>query len=292
MFKRAVLITDFTSGGILFGEWIERLTSLGVREAVVTEAVSATAGMSLAFSYDTDTPESLLEQERERLSNSGIEVENAVITGRGGKQVADLARERDASLVVVGTEHHSIAGEALGFNFAWNIIGHSPVPVLTIPLKESTDRQAVLTDRAPDGPHALSHVLIPTDFSDDADQAFGVVESDVAPRSEKISLLHVQDSAHIEPHLKDRLEEFNRIDKERLAALQSRLSQSGCDEIHPHIAYGQPVTEILKYASENAVSLVVLGRKGRGRLKEALLGGVSHNVLRASDIPTLVVPAV
>lgn len=291
MFERAVLVTDLTSGGIILGECAPGLWDLGVREIIVAEAVSATVGMSLAFSYYAGTAESQLERERKKLVERGFVVDNEILSGRAGAQVRELAERRNASLVVVGTEHHSVAGEALGFSFTWNIIGHSRVPVLTVPLEEANGPEGSLGVRGGWSAGLLSHVMLPTDFSDDADAAFGVLESDVAPKAGKVSLVHVQDSSKIEPHLTDRLEEFNKIDDERLGGLKARLSRQGAEHIETNVLYGRPVSEILEYVTGNAVSLLVLGRKGRGVLAEALLGSVSHNVLRKADVPVLMVPS-
>ena len=291
MFERAVLVTDLTSGGIILGECAPGLWDLGVREVIVAEAVSATVGMSLAFSYYAGTAESQLERERKKLAERGFVVDNEILSGRAGAQVQELAERRDACLVVVGTEHHSIAGEALGFSFTWNIIGHSKIPVLTVPLEEADGPEGPLGVRGGWSSGLLSHVMLPTDFSDDADAAFGVLESDVAPKAAKISLVHVQDSSKIEPHLTDRLQEFNKIDEERLGGLKSRLTERGAAHVETSLLYGRPVSEILGFAANNGVTLMVLGRKGRGVLAEAFVGSVSHNVLRKTDVPMLLVPS-
>ncbi len=48
---------------------------------------------------------------------------------------------------------------------------------------------------------------------------------------------------------------------------------------------------LLRIAHERGASLLVVGSRGRGVLKSALLGSVSTALVRASDLPVLVVPS-
>lgn len=52
---------------------------------------------------------------------------------------------------------------------------------------------------------------------------------------------------------------------------------------------GDPGREILKYAAENAVTHIVLGSRGLGGIKGALLGSVSSRVLREATCPVTVI---
>jgi nucleotide-binding universal stress UspA family protein len=56
------------------------------------------------------------------------------------------------------------------------------------------------------------------------------------------------------------------------------------------ITYGSPVTEILKKATDDGVTLIVMGSQGRGYISELFLGSVSHNVARHAGVPVLLVP--
>ncbi len=57
------------------------------------------------------------------------------------------------------------------------------------------------------------------------------------------------------------------------------------------LATGYPAEEILRYADENGVDLILIATHGRSGLKRWALGNVADKVLRASKIPTLVVSA-
>ncbi|MXV60513.1 universal stress protein [Natronorubrum sp. JWXQ-INN-674] len=62
-------------------------------------------------------------------------------------------------------------------------------------------------------------------------------------------------------------------------------------EVHGSIRRGHPASTILTYADENAIDLLVIGRTGRGRVAEALLGSTADRLVRQASIPVIVVPA-
>ncbi len=100
----------------------------------------------------------------------------------------------------------------------------------------------------------------------------------------------VQDSARVEPHLHERLDEFNRIDSERLERIQRSLMRSGACSVDTALVFGRPGPEIVRFAADKKCSLIVMGTQGRGALAEAFLGSVSHYVARHSPAPTLLIP--
>ena len=67
------------------------------------------------------------------------------------------------------------------------------------------------------------------------------------------------------------------------------------DEIEEHglkVSYkapvGIPYREIDRIAREEDVDLIAMGSRGRRRVNKMLLGGMTSNVIRVSDIPILV----
>jgi nucleotide-binding universal stress UspA family protein len=52
---------------------------------------------------------------------------------------------------------------------------------------------------------------------------------------------------------------------------------------------GHPVVEILRYAGEHNVDLVVIGTHGRGPLGHMVMGSVAERVVRKSNCPVLTV---
>nr|WP_106782335.1 universal stress protein [Lysinibacillus timonensis] len=55
------------------------------------------------------------------------------------------------------------------------------------------------------------------------------------------------------------------------------------------ILHGTPGPEIVKYANEQKVDLVIIGSRGLNRLQEMVLGSVSHKVMKRVNCPALIV---
>ncbi|BDH60024.1 universal stress protein [Lysinibacillus sp. PLM2] len=53
--------------------------------------------------------------------------------------------------------------------------------------------------------------------------------------------------------------------------------------------HGTPGPEIVKYANEQKVDLVVIGSRGLNGLQEMVLGSVSHKVMKRVQCPALIV---
>jgi nucleotide-binding universal stress UspA family protein len=133
-------------------------------------------------------------------------------------------------------------------------------------------------------------VLYATDFSDGAEAALTALRDRVMTPGAEVHLVHVQDETRLVPHLSHRLEEFDRIDHERLDRIASSLREHGAGTVTRNVVLGHPVAEIVRAAEASAAHLVVLGRHGRSRLREMLLGSTAHTVATLSPVPVLVVP--
>ncbi|MBW6509160.1 MAG: universal stress protein [Desulfuromonadales bacterium] len=51
-----------------------------------------------------------------------------------------------------------------------------------------------------------------------------------------------------------------------------------------------PHEEICRLIKEHGGQMVVMGTQGRGFVREFFLGSVSHNVVRHSPVPVLLIP--
>ena len=56
-----------------------------------------------------------------------------------------------------------------------------------------------------------------------------------------------------------------------------------------HLRLGRPDEEIVDVADSVGAGLIVMGSRGRGRLRRALLGGVSDSVVRHAHCPVTIV---
>jgi nucleotide-binding universal stress UspA family protein len=68
-----------------------------------------------------------------------------------------------------------------------------------------------------------------------------------------------------------------------------RVGETGGEVAEIHARIGRPDAEIVGLADELGAGLIVLGSRGLGPLRRALMGSVSDSVVRHAHCPVLVV---
>jgi nucleotide-binding universal stress UspA family protein len=87
----------------------------------------------------------------------------------------------------------------------------------------------------------------------------------------------------------DVLSENRREAKEMLEQQAKRIEESGGTVKETHLREGRADEEIVEVAEEIGAGLIVMGSRGHGRLRRALLGSVSDAVVRHAHCPVTIV---
>lgn len=138
-------------------------------------------------------------------------------------------------------------------------------------------------------------ILIPTDFSE---LSFGCLEHAKALAEKydaKIYLLHVVFETMIAPpfpnidlHAETMLRDHIEMAKRYLSdEIRDRLSD--ISNIEPVVRKGEPWKEIVRFAQEEKIDLIVMTTHGRTGLSHAILGSVAEKVVRNSTVPVLTI---
>jgi len=135
----------------------------------------------------------------------------------------------------------------------------------------------------------IRKILAPVDFSDSSAGSLVYARVLAEKFGAELHLLHVIDdpagyarkaeSWALLPDLRERLE---RETQGRLAALQPG------DAVN-EIRWGAPFLEILGYAREHGIDLIVMGSHGHGAVMHLLLGSVADKVVHKAGCPVLTV---
>lgn len=289
MFTRFIVATDLSPASFAVVGCLGGLAAFGARHCLLLQCLDLQEAASTALSYSTDPLEDVLRQQKESLEAEGYQVETRIVPGFAKREINRIAEEEDYALIVVGALGQSMVHEALLGGIATQVIHSARKPVLVVRLEPDSQTGEVRV--CPSQCNLSTHVLFPTDFSENADHAFTYLEHLVASGARRVTLLHVQDRTRIDPHLAHRLEEFNAIDRGRLTELRERLTKAGDAAVEIGLDYGSPASEIVDLAGKRDVHLIVMGSQGRGFIQEAFLGSVSHHVARHASAPVLLIPA-
>lgn len=216
----------------------------------------------------------LLEEAEKTLAEAGV---TAVTTQqRTGPVVSELLQAAEsASVLVIGSQGHSAAGEALMGSVSQHLARHATCPVVVV--------------REPRDPEA-TRIVVGIDGSRSSAAALDYACRRAELTGESVVAIHAW---HVWAPSTDVWASAPRsVDTEEHELLLSE-SIAGVREDHPDVHLEQEVIPVapercLVDASASA-SLVVVGSRGRGYFSGLLLGSVSQAVLHRAACPVAVV---
>ena len=134
------------------------------------------------------------------------------------------------------------------------------------------------------------HILVPIDFSPDAEQALDCAIGLAQQFQAHLTLLHViylPETAEVNPlaYLAKAESEAER----ETVAYQKRVEDAGV-AVDTLIIRGIPVDKIVDTARAKQADLLVMGTHGRTGLQHLLIGSVAERVVRLAPCPVMVIP--
>ena len=140
-------------------------------------------------------------------------------------------------------------------------------------------------------------IVVPTDFSDCAEEAWGLAQRLAAASGAELVLVHVLVEAPLfneGPFTMDRVrkvyEAARKWGQESLDAWMAEAQTKGL-KARVSLRTGVPYREIVDLVTDERADLVVIGTHGRGGIDRALLGSVADRVVRLAPCPVLTVRA-
>ena len=142
----------------------------------------------------------------------------------------------------------------------------------------------------------LHRILVPTDFSKHSQNALAYAVAFAEKFGAELFLLHVvqdlalfiPDSVTVAPPVAPPVERLTAAVREALERVV-RDNNLGRLPVHPEVREGTPFHEIIRFAREKDIDLIVMGTHGHTGLAHVLLGSVSEKVVRKSPCPVLTV---
>ena len=181
------------------------------------------------------------------------------------------AAERDARLVVMGTRAADAPGRALRGSVADRVMRESPRPVVLVPPG---------ADRLRDKRIRVGRVLVPLDGS-----ALAATSIDYLlglPRADTLEYVLVE----VVSPLGDGRAQAEA--EQRLDAAADRVRAHGAAAVEVAVlAARQPAAAIVGSVREALVDLIAMSTRGAGGLRRLVLGSVAEGVVRASEVPVL-----
>lgn len=140
----------------------------------------------------------------------------------------------------------------------------------------------------------MKRILVPTDFSDHAEDALKVASKIAKKNNCEIFLLHMLE---LPSQMSDAVTGgssipevmiFIRKAKETLQNLKERPFLDGIT-VHESVQFEKASDGIFAFTKKNKVDLIIMGSHGHSALDEILIGSNTEKVVRLSDVPVLVI---
>lgn len=140
-------------------------------------------------------------------------------------------------------------------------------------------------------------ILFSTDFSENSIPARKCAEEYSKAFGAELSILHVVNTSGIGyPSLEEGVpvdirvlvENMQRSVDKALALLAAELGGAAFS-VKTFSRIGGPAQEIVRFASEQGMDLIIMGTHGRTGIKHLIMGSTAENVVRTADCPVLTV---
>ena len=213
-----------------------------------------------------------LEEQVQKLTQAGGEVAQAYPrTGLPEAEIVALAEELGVGLIVVGSRGHGGIRRALMGSVSASVVHHAHCPVVVV-------RGEPLIFPA--------KILLATDGSDKAELAATAAAELAKSTASELQVAHV---AAQYPYARAAGEELPDVAQQVLDEQVSRLQQAGVTVAEAHVRVGPPAAVIVALAEHMGAQLIIMGSRGMGGIRRALMGSVSDSVVSHAHCAVMVV---
>lgn len=222
-------------------------------------------------------------------ANTKVSIKSEIIDGSPATRIVEYAHQKQMSLVIVVSHGHSgIMPWTMGstVNKVVHTIHH---PVLLVRASMfKTKRRPV---------KVFNKILLPLDGSDIGEASLAYITEIAQKLKSEVTLLSViETSRRVRTiggrdyiHYPEQQIEKTKADiNDYLAKTTKQLTESGIN-VRSIVKEGDAANEIIKFAKQSKIRLIVMSSHGRSGMSEWVFGSVSNKVLHAGKTPLLFV---
>jgi len=186
--------------------------------------------------------------------------------------VVRVAEEIGAGLIVLGSRGLGGVRRALMGSVSDSVVRHAHCPVMVVrgePVAFPT------------------RILLATDGSKEAELAATAAAELAKSTAAELQVAHV--AAHSPSYARAAGEELPDVAQQVLDEQVDRLQQAGVTVAEAHVRVGPPAAVIVALAEHMGAQLIIMGSRGMGGIRRALMGSVSDSVVRHAHCAVMVV---
>jgi nucleotide-binding universal stress UspA family protein len=274
---------DGCDAALAVAQWIagdqhRPLHALTVLEVDAMSAVAAGVPALPEHYYDEERAAiaELLESRLARSRPAHATTRVDVLQGPAAHVVTDVARERGAHAIVVGTGRHGALGRLVYGERAVQIARLSERPVIVVP-PDATARP-------------VAEAMVAVDFSPVSQRAAQFAIDMLADQG-RLTLVHVKSAVNLSEEGAGWWEEaYERRTADLFRRLVASLRPERGITIATQLLHGEPAPALMAHARECEVGLIVCGGRRHSFIERLLLGSVSTELIRQSRCMVVVIP--
>jgi len=139
----------------------------------------------------------------------------------------------------------------------------------------------------------INSILFPTDFSEYNEAALEYASRLAAEAGAKLHLVHVHDTRDLSTAMGEASYLYASTWEEERRRAETRLKKlvppDPAVAFEHHFLLGLPDAEIVGYAIDHKIDLIVMASHGRSGLSRLVMGSIAEAVMRKAPCPVLVV---
>ncbi|WP_416137314.1 universal stress protein [Halomonas sp. HK25] len=265
MFKHILVAVDFSPAWPLLQARLKALSAWGAERVTLIYVLSSRYP---ATPEETHRPhyEAKLKELAGDLAAPGVTLDTEVRSGEPGAVLTEAARELGADLLLMGCRGHNRLHEFF--------LGSTALDAARL-----TDRPLWLEPVADELTGADSRLLVLATDGSDAVAGAEAQAVTLAPHFQR--RLAVTASCASEGCCEREIADAER----HLDGIAERI-----EELETRVLDGDPRRAIIEEARREHADLIVIGKRGRNRIQEFLLGSTAEAIARDAHCPVLVVP--
>ncbi len=224
---------------------------------------------------------------RRLIGDQPVDWEPLIMVGHTAGEIARLAEEKDADLVVSATHGRSGLKRLVLGSVTERLMRTLPCPLLVVRSPEQNLAASMNKEIR------FQRILVGCDFSPDSDLTFQYGLSLAQEFQSEVHLAHVIEPPVYKDLLRPTLEEKEGFQQDLRKKLNEKLTGMVPEEVHnwctskTTLLAGQPHEELTKYAVVHNVDLIVLGVRGHSLVETLFVGSTTDRVVREAPCPVL-----
>lgn len=296
MLKRILFPTKFEEFALDILKSVTCLKRAGVEEVILIHVIDTDSlytevdgGVPIASDLIRKAAMERLTAYAQYLQSEGLVAKTRIAMGPLVTEILNAADQMDVSMIVAGRQKRDILGELFVGSTTNRLIRKAKVPILVAKYHVLREIKGDVYEHF--CIDMFRRVLFPTDWSAHVEKAKQYVSLLQRLGASELVIVHALEELlpDVPVHLLTDLQESLRKESDqKLEALKFEFETEGF-RVKTILTQGRAYQAINRIATEEDVSLIVMGTHGKGFVEGILYGSVCQRVVEYSEKPVLVV---